>query len=309
MKIIIVFTIISLILVIPPVNAQGIDIGEKAKQKLVEMTISKNGDIHVKHVVGSSKIPRQVDLIDGTIQNLTITDEDGKKQLPTMVGDGDAVLILPSSSDSTVEYQLEDTLLLKDNIWTLDFLYLETTNFIMPEEVDLVFVNDGPLYLDDKKGFSCHGCQVILEYSFDEPRIIKEVNWEDKKFLVEIRTFADIEKFGFSQSAKEISIEINGNNQFVTTIVPLELLWGPYAVFLDDKKIGFQDYKNNGTHVWINMRPDVSGEITVIGTTVVPEFPIVAPLIIGFLIILIIPLIKRINLHQIHMSKNHIHQF
>ena len=56
------------------------------------------------------------------------------------------------------------------------------------------------------------------------------------------------------------------------------------------------NYKNNGTHVWINIKPDTVGEISIIGTTVVPEFPIIAPLAIGFLIIMMVPLIKKINL-------------
>ena len=40
-----------------------------------------------------------------------------------------------------------------------------------------------------------------------------------------------------NQPAKKISFKINDSNQFVTTVIPLELLWGPYAVFLDDEKI------------------------------------------------------------------------
>ena len=38
------------------------------------------------------------------------------------------------------------------------------------------------------------------------------------------------------------------------------------------------------------------GKITIIGTTVVPEFPIIAPLAIGFLMIMMLPLVKKINL-------------
>ena len=105
---------------------------------------------------------------------------------------------------------------------------------------------------------------------------------ENKEFFVEITTFANIENFNFNQPTKEIKFNVNESNQFITTIIPLELLWGPYAVFLDDKKILFQDYKNNGTHVWINMRPDTAGEISIIGTTVIPEFPIIAPWLLDF---------------------------
>ena len=74
------------------------------------------------------------------------------------------------------------------------------------------------------------------------------------------------------------------------------MLWEPYLVFLDDEKIFYHDYNNNGTHVWVSMKPETSGEITIIGTTVIPEFPIIAPLAVGFLMILVVPLMRKFNL-------------
>ena len=290
-----VFFIVLLILIVPSASAQEFSVAEKANQKLVQVMIGDQGDVHVKHVVGRSDSPKQMNLIDGIVQNLTITDE-GEEQTVTTVGNNDAVIILPSDNDSIVEYDLEQVLLQKDNIWKLDFRYLQTTSFFLPEELDLIFVNDKSIYLEDEKGFTCHGCQVILEYSFDQPKKIVEVNWGTEKFLVEIRTFADTVDFDFDQPAKKIGFKINDSNQFVTTIIPLELLWEPYVIFLDDEKL-FHENTNNGTHAWINLRPDTPGEITIIGTTVVPEFPIIAPLAIGFLIILVIPLMRKFSLH------------
>ena len=107
---------------------------------------------------------------------------------------------------------------------------------------------------------------------------------------------AEIESFNFHHGHKRISFEVNDNNQFVTVIIPLELLWEPYLVFLDDEKIPQHNFKNNGTHAWLNIRPETSGEIEIIGTTVIPEFPLIAPLAIGFLIILVIPIVRKINL-------------
>jgi hypothetical protein len=54
---------------------------------------------------------------------------------------------------------------------------------------------------------------------------------------------------------------------------------------------------NGETHTTLDFIPKTSGEITITGTTVIPEFPIIAPLAIGFLMILVIPLMKKINLH------------
>jgi hypothetical protein len=44
------------------------------------------------------------------------------------------------------------------------------------------------------------------------------------------------------------------------------------------------------------MKTDSPGEITIIGTTVIPEFPIIAPLAVGFLMILAMPLMRKFNL-------------
>ena len=309
---IVIFTIVSLILVIPSVSAQEINIGEKANQKLVKVIISDEGDIHVKHIVSSSNSPKQVKLIDGAVQNLMINDEKGKEQLLTIIGDNDAVMIPPSDNDSIIEYDLNNVLSQKDNVQTWDFRYLETTSFIFPEKLDLIFVNDRPVNLDDKNGISCHGCQMILEYSINEPKNIMGVNWEDKEFFVEIRTFADIENFNFNQPAKNITFDVSGEYRFVTAIISSVLLAGPYSILLDDDEILFHEYNNNGTHVWISMKPETSGEITILGTTVIPktggeitilgttvtlEYLIIALLAIGFLIILAVLLVKKFSLH------------
>ncbi len=293
MKVFGFFVILFIIFIIPVADAQ---FAEKASQKSIEVIIDSAGEVHVKHVVVSSNVPKQVELIDGTVSNLVVTDEQGKEKQVNIIGDKSGVLILPSQRNSIIEYDLYDVLSQKDNLWTWSFLYLETTTFIFPEEVDLLFVNERPVFFGEKNGFSCHGCQMLLEYSINEPKNIKQVNWEDREFLVEVRTLAEIEGFDFNQSAKKISFKINNDNQFVTIIIPLELLWDPYVVFLDEEKIGQHKFNNNGTHVWLNIRPETSGEISIVGTTVIPEFPIIAPLVIGFLMILVMPLMKKVNL-------------
>lgn len=268
----IAFFIISVfIIVIPAVNAQEISIGEKAEQKSVQVIISLADKIHVKHVIISSNSPKQIELIDGTITNLIVSDQKGKEQQFGIIGDNNGVMIYPSQVDTIVEYDLGDVIFLKDNVWTWDFRYLETTSFIIPKEIDLIYVNNRPVYLGEKNGISCHGCQMILEYSINEPKILKNVKFEGKEFLIELRTFAEINQFNFDQSIKKISFEVNGKNQFVTTIIPLELLPIRYNVFIGDEKIFFNEYNNNGTHVWLNIRPDNSGIVSIIDATTISD--------------------------------------
>ncbi len=289
------FLILTLILVFPQVNAQS-DSFEKVIQKLVQVTIDREGNVSVMHQIRDSNEQRQLNFVDGTVSNLKVINEFGREELVDVDKDANNLVISPNKGELFVTYDLEDALILKDNVWTLDFRYLQTTVFILPEEVDLVFANQRPILFDEKNKFNCHGCQLVLEYSINEPKKIKQVNWEDKEFLVEIRTLAGIENFDFDQPLKKISFKVNDNNQYVTAVIPLELLWEPYSVFLDDEKIWHHKYINNGTHVWVSMKPETSGEIIIIGTTVIPEFPIIAPLAIGFLMILAMPLMRKINL-------------
>lgn len=282
---------------VPMVDAQ-ISLGEKAVQKSVEVFINLAGDVHVKHVIDSANIPKQVELISGSDEkSILVTNEHGERQIFSEIEGNKGVLIMPSYENSILEYDIENALIQKNYIWTWSFRYLETTSFIFPEEVKLVFANERPVYLDEKKGITCHGCQMVLEYSINEPRILENIKWEDKEFIVEIKSHANIEKFNFDQPTKSITFNVSDENRFVTTIIPLELLWEPYSVFINDEKMYFQEYNNNGTHIWLNMKPETSGEIAIIGTTAIPEFPIIAPLAIGFLTIFLAPFIQKFNLH------------
>ena len=262
--------ILVIISLVPLADAQ-ISIGEKANQKSVEVIINLDGETHVTHVVRSSNLPQDLELVDGTVSNISVTNEQGDEELFSVNADNTIVLLQPSSEELIVKYDLEDALIKIDNIWTWDFRYLETTTFLIPKEIDLIFVNERPVYLDDKKGFSCHGCQMILEYSIGEPKNIEYVNWENKEYEIEIITFAEIENFVFSQLDKKISFKVNDENQFVTTVIPLELLTESYEVLLNDEDISFHEYTNNETHVWISIKPDTTGEISIIDTTVVSE--------------------------------------
>ena len=282
--------------IIPTSNAQ-FSIGSEADQKSIEVKISSSGEVNVKHVVKPSNIPVSVDLFDGTISDISITNENGDERDLIVVGGNDSVLISPSNQNSIVEYNLDDVLILNDNLWSFKISYPQMVAVIIPEEIKQVYVNNTPIQLGDNKGIGCHGCSMNLQYYSPIPKIIQQVEWEEDSFVVEIITNSEIEKFNFDQSLKSISFQVNDENKFITIIIPLELLGGPYVVFLDDDKILFHKFMNGETHVTLDIKPKTSGEITIIGTTVIPEFPIIAPLAIGFLMILVIPLMKKINLH------------
>ena len=267
-KIIAIIAILMVFTIIPASNAQ-LSFGGEADQESIEVKISLSGEVNVKHVVKPSNFPVSIDLLDGTISDILITNENGDERDLAVVGNNDAVLIFPSNQNSIVEYKLDDVLILNDNLWSFKISYPQTVSVIIPEEIERIFVNDLPIKLGDKKGIGCHGCFMNLQYYSTIPKIIQQVEWEEDSFVVEIIINSEIEKFIFDQSEKSISFQVNEENKFITTIIPLGLLGGPYVIFLDDEQIKYNKYTINETHATLDFKPKASGEITIVGTTVI----------------------------------------
>lgn len=296
-KILSIIVIFTLILVIPTANAQ-LTIGSEAKQELIEVKINLKGEVDVKHIVRASNMPSTLNLFTGTISNLVVTNEMGEEKELGIVNDGlgnQSVFILPSKENSIVKYNLEN-LILKDNVLTTQIAYPEKFSVLFNDRVELIFVNNNPIFLENKKGISINGGgETKIQFYQNIPKMIKEVQWEEDKFDVEIITDSKIENFNFDQTSKSISFEVNEENKYVTISMSEELLGGPYVILLDAEKIQYSKSEIDG-YVTLSMKPETTGEITIIGTTVIPEFSMFIPLIMGFLIILTVPFVKKINL-------------
>jgi len=210
------------------------------------------------------------------------------------------VTLFPTEVNFGVEYDLKDVLILKDGVWTWDFLHTESKNgveFYFPDEVDLVFANDRPVRIASAEGMRCHGCDMFLEYVIDEPIILKEIEWEEQEFLVSIRTLDEINSFNFDQPTRRLSFETTQEDRLITLIIPLELLWNPYQVYLDDQKILKHEFYQNDTHVWLNIKPKTVGTIEIIGISAIPEFSLLLPLVLGITIVIVFQAKNKINLH------------
>ena len=287
-----IFSIVALILFFPQVNAQ-IDSIDESDEKPLTITINHDGKMTVTHQIRNLDEPKELNFIKGIVSDLKIIDRSTQSEKIEIDKEAKSHVILPNQGEIFVQYDVDDAIILKNGFWTLDFLYLQRTSFFLPEKVDLIFTNERPVYLDEKKGFTCHGCQLLLEYSIDEPKNIVEVDLENKKFFVEMRTFAQIENFEFDGAKNRINFDIDDKNKFLTIIIPIELLDEPYEIYLDDEKILFQDYINNGTHVWLNTKHENSGEISILGNAIqvestsmqTTEIIIIAFVVIGIAVI------------------------
>jgi len=292
-----VLAIISIILIsfVIPASAQQISIGTPAAQT-VEVHISENGTVHVTHNVEQRNQVNQVTLVNGTHTNLKVIDERGNEPQYATVG-AESITLFSRNSDVTIEYDLDDGGLEKiGETWKWHFLYIGSPILIFPEKVDLVFANKLPVKIDDARGMRCHGCEVVIEYVLDEPIQKKIVQWEDREFIVEIRTLEEISSFSFDQPRGSISFDVNEGNQFITLFIPLELLWKPYDVYLNQENILKHEFWSNETHAMLNVKPKTTGTLLIIGTSVVPEFPILIPLFLGLTAVILIQLKNRTSL-------------
>ena len=300
-KIISTIIIFSLITVIPTVYGQ-LTLGGEAKQELIEVKMNLDGEINVKHVVNPSNTGSTLFLFENAEikeENLMGENENGNEIQLGIIDDGlgnKSIFILPSKQNTIVEYNLENASL-NDNLVTTEISYDEKFSVIFDESVELIFLNGNAIILDDKKGISVNGGgNIKIEFYENESKIIKEAVWEENKFDVEIITDLKIEDFNFNQPEKSISFKVNDENKYMTITMSEQLLGGPYVVLLDNEKVYFSKTLRDDNIVSLNVKPETTGQVTIIGTTVIPEFSMFIPLIMGFMIILTVPLMKKFSL-------------
>jgi len=286
------------LIAVPIANAQ---LGAPAYQKSTHLIIDELNNIEAKHVIGFSNEPVMINLFEGVItESITVTNEDGKELEFAIVGMSDygAVTIFSADKNTIVKYNLENMFRQSDNLLTLNIGYPKTFGILFSEKIDQIFLNDQIIQLGDKKGISINnGGYVNVDYYSEMPKIIQEVQWKEDKFDVEIITDSEIDEFNFDQKSKSISFQINEKNKFVTINMEEKLLGGPYVILLNDEQIIYSKYSIKENHISLSMKPESPGQITIIGTTVIPEFSMFIPLIMGFVIILTVPFMKKFSLH------------
>lgn len=275
--------------------AQEIKFGDPAVQEL-KIRISENGDVHVIHEVQQSMKTQQIEFLSTEFTNFTIINDEGEEpQYAEAGGEKPGIVLFPTKDDITLEYDIEGMVKEKNGLWTWDYVYLADSSFYLPENVRLFYVNDNLVDLKDQEGFRCHGCQVMLEYELSPTIITKQVQWEDKKFDVQIITQTKISSLKLDQPQKKISFEVTEPNKYVTLIIPRELLWNPYEVLLNDELLKKQERLGEDNNVWLHIKPNETGTVEIIGVSVVPEFPLAMILVLSITMVVAI-YANRLNL-------------
>ncbi|MEK6965286.1 MAG: hypothetical protein AABX58_03625, partial [Thermoproteota archaeon] len=126
-SVLILFALVSLV----PQGFAQISLGAPAIQMDVSITIEEDGKVHVVHKIASNTKAQQLDLINGTVSNLRVIDEQDADVEFAKVGveDISSVTIFPTKEIVSVKYDLAGVLELKDGVWTWNFFYPESTMF------------------------------------------------------------------------------------------------------------------------------------------------------------------------------------
>jgi hypothetical protein len=261
--------------------------------------ISKNADVHVKHIIVGSKWnpdqPKLIKMLPGKHSNLQVTDEDGDYMRPMgFIGETfeDAEYIIAGQKafralDLVAEYDLENYLELKEyGLWEKHFKFPHDIEIFIDEDIELAFVNSRPIDVSDAEGVNCIGCDMRLEF-FDEPAMVKKVitktenKFEEfsntgKEFVVEFLSDGDITDINFIKELNYLSFNANRENQLYMVKIPLELLLSPYHVYLtetgqdillESDQIRKTEYKQTDTHANLSFRATAEGIISVVGAT------------------------------------------
>ena len=218
--------------------------------------------------VSSINIP----VISNKTSNVIATDE--KNTVLSTVQNGNTIRIDSlGASHVTLAYSaniLEKT----SGIWNLVYNGHIVSTVILPHISDIISVNNIPIDIKDDTVTMPAG-EVSLSYTV---RTVSTNNfvasWNNSNYPVKIITASKVDNFGFLQNSKTISLTVD-NNAPMLIIISKSLLGGPYGVQLNDHPIEFKEYYQNSTHSWLKIDPTSSGSIKIIGTSAIPEFPVV----------------------------------
>jgi len=252
----------------------------------MEIEIGKDGNVLVRHIIwGSSWLehdPKMIKVLPGTHSNLQVTDQDGDLYPYTYdretFEESEYVILQTKLSgyDLIVEYDLENFLELKDNVWTKQIRILTDVKMLFDEDVELIFVNSRPIDVSVADGINCIGCEMKLEIINDEKEIIQKISVNGNEEIVNVTSNGNISNFEFNQEINEIYFQTEKNNQLVVLEIPRNVLLYPYEVYqtqnnddvLDQiDKIRKTEFAHNEKTGKISFRANDSGNISIIGAT------------------------------------------
>ena len=261
--------------------------GVLIEQQSIVFEVGKHTDSKIKHVIETgawnSDRPRIIEIFPGTQSNLTVIDEDGDRldfSHDKETFEESRYIILNQklgNYDLIVEYDLEDFMELKDNLWKKDLRVGFDVMIMFEEDVELIFTNSRPVDVSDARGINCIGCGLTLEYFDDEKNFIEEISTTKNNFEVEFLSNDEVFEVEFIEGGTNLlNFDVKNKDQIFILSIPHENFLNPYDVYFTEKddtsldqidKIRKTEFSQNETHVKLSFRTFGEGIVSVVGAT------------------------------------------
>lgn len=199
--------------------------------------------------------------------------------------------------DTSIQYNMKaDTFLLFD-IHSHNGDQIVTHSITESSEFRGVFVapEDGDYYfLAENLGAS----DASVEYRVSLVENVHSIQYEDARFDVITESNSHIESVNFSHENKQILIRVETpylTPGFVNVAIPRSLIDGPFTVGGDVTEYSLRS-GDESSSVFVIGTPQGTSEISIVGTTVVPEVPF--PILLLALTVASLLLIARFGLRK-----------
>ena len=249
----------------------------------VSVTIFKDGGVSVEHKVAGGGEDRAVPLLGGGVDGgravgiEVVGADDGAAVAGFEASeDGSHVVVPPTGGDVVVRYGLEGAMALSEpSTYSWSFLYRATTTFVLPDEVDVAFVNGQAVHFTGARAFTCHGCQMELEFTAGEQRGVQRFELggqgEPRRFDVGVWSSAQVGPLAFDPASMSIAYEAGGvsgaGGRWVTLVVPPELLGPPYRAEAGGESVPVTTFKADDGRIGVSVRPAEDGTVRIFGST------------------------------------------
>jgi hypothetical protein len=202
------------------------------------------------------------------------------------------------SANVTLTYGAKIAYKVASDIWELNYnsTGIQST-IVLPALSEIIYVNDIPIDIVGNTITMPPG-ETSIRYKIksvdtrDFP-----VQWENRTFFVQAVTSSEVQDVHFVQSSKTIELTLD-TSMATLVIIPKSLLGGPYTVSGPaGEVVDFRQYYQNSTHSWIRIEPNDINAMKIVGTTVIPEFPLLP--LFGGVVMAMVVLLAILTKHAI----------
>lgn len=238
--------------------------------------VSKEGDVKVtQYVTASTTVSRiTVNPITEDISDILAVDENNEV---LSFSDSEEFITIDTlgSANVTLTYDAKIVNRVASDIWELNFnsTGIQST-IVLPALSEIIYVNDIPIDIAGNILTMPPG-ETSVRYKIKSVDTRDfSVEWEDREYQVQVVTSSEVQELRFVQSLKSLELTLD-TSMATLVIIPKSLLGGPYRVSGPaGESMEFRQYYQNSTHSWIRVEPNDINAMNIVGTTVIPEFPL-----------------------------------